>query len=353
MKSAKKLLLLAAALGATGLISCSIPKPECTVGQSGFLGGLSGNDYLAFAVRYVPKDNNPNSCPVMTGELVGMQSYHPAKEGDEQNRDFSKTSIAIRTQSSGELYWMIEDFFGGDVARAETPNAEGPFVAADPDASDFCQVTEAESRVNFAGTTLPLVDPGCTSNDECPEATGVATSTCELIDAANEVRACSVVYAPTDLGYKWSNIQVYVTAATPGTQFTADVQITINGCSAEYTAVGMWPAVDCTDYYREEPTFLPDDLLCDPEPDPEGLRSVDAVNGSMKRAVGSGISPDFGPVKCDATINVIPVVDQYYTELVTGGPVSVPRCALTKNEIPALEGYKAPAGGEGGAGGGG
>lgn len=357
MRIAKQLLIVAAALGATGLISCSIPKPECTVGQSGYLGGLSGNDYLAFAVRYIPKDAG-STCPVMTGEMVGMQSYHPAKEGDEQNRDFSKTTIAIRTQSSGELFWMMEDLVDPELARVEKPNAEGPFVAAEPDSTDFCQVNEiTESRVNFPGSLVPLADPGCTMDEECPDATGVASSTCQLIDAANEVRACSVVYEPTDLIYHWSNVQVYVTAGSLGTQFKADVEIIINGCAAQYTAVGMWPAVDCTDYYLG--TFEPKDILCDPDPDPTGERDplplTDPETGQkigIQRPFGSGINPDFGPTKCDTNISVIPIVDQFYTELVFGGPISVPRCALSVDEIPALEGYTPPEGG-GGAGGGG
>lgn len=331
MRFAKQLLITGAALSATALLSCSIPKPECQVGQTTYLSGWSGNDYAAFAVRYIPKGNV--TCPtVFTGEVLGMQSYHPADPNDGQVRDFSKTSIAIRTENHGQLFFMVEDFMGPEAALAQKPNAEGPFAATEPDDQDFCFVNEiSESRVTFTGATVPLTEDPCTSSEECNELV-YPGSTCEIIDD-QENTACSVVLPATDLSYKWSNVQVYVTAAAPGTQFKADVTIELDGCAAEYTAVGMWPAVDCTDYAG---TGAADDNFCNPEPDPES-----------GRIIGSGINPDFGPVKCDTSVNVLPVVDRYATDLYLGYPLTVPRCTLATNEIPALEGFS----GGGGAGG--
>ena len=354
MRFKKQVLFTGVALAATGLISCSNPKPECTVGQSGF-------PTQGFAVRYIVKDN-PNSCPVMTGEIVGMQSYHPAKDGDEQNRDFSKTKIAMRTQSSGELYWMIEDWYGRDSpeALAAQPNAEGDFAAAEPDATDFCQVpTITEARVNFPGVSYDLGAP-CTTNEECVELTAAPSATCQEVSDVGDM-SCVVDYAPTEMAYRWTNVQVYVTAAALGTQFKADVEIEINGCSASYTAVGLWPAIDCTDYYGavdaqgnvfEDPTFAPDVRLCNPEPDPEGAEPPgnEGAVSSQRRVFGSGINPDFGPTQCDGAVAVHPVIDQYYLDF-NGFARTTPLCTLATEEIPALGGYT-PAGGAGGAGGG-
>ncbi|MEZ4307536.1 MAG: hypothetical protein R3F14_05750 [Polyangiaceae bacterium] len=38
----------------------------------------------------------------LKGEVIGMQAFHPATPEDPQIRDFSKTTIAIRTQTTGE-----------------------------------------------------------------------------------------------------------------------------------------------------------------------------------------------------------------------------------------------------------
>jgi hypothetical protein len=347
MRFTKQVLFTGVALAATGLISCSNPKPECTVGQSGF-------PTQGFAVRYILKDN-PSNCPVMTGEIIGMQSYHPSKEGDEQVRDFSKTRIAMRTQSAGELYWMIEDWFGRESpeALAAQPNAIGDFDAAEPDASDFCHVpTPSESRVTFPGVSYDLGGP-CTSNEECVDLTLAPSATCQPAGDAGEM-SCFVDYAPTEIAYRWSNVEVYVTAQALGTQFKADVEIEINQCTAKYTAVGMWPAIDCTDYTGnvdakgnvvEDPTYGPDQRLCNPEPDPEGTEppADDGAVKSMRRVFGSGINPDFGPTQCDASVAVHPVIDQYYLDF-AGFPRTTPLCTLATTDVPALSGYKPESG---------
>lgn len=331
MNFAKQLLNLGLAVAAAGLVSCSTPKPECTVGQSGFLGGLSGNDFLAFSTRYVVKEN-PMSCPEMKPELVGFQSYHPANS-DGQTRDFSKTSIAIRTQNHGELFWMNEDF-GLDNSEF-TPNALGDFAAAEPDDADFCQVpTISDAHVIFPGADVP-VDTGepCMDDPGCEAV--IPGSVCEIpTDATEGTCFVTVTLAQADLTYKWSNLQFYVTAGAPGTQFTGDVEISLNGCTATYTAVGMWPAVDCA--IHDPDTFAvtgSDQQLCNPEPD--------ALNG---RPIGSGINPDFGPTKCDDSFALTDAVEGYYTNFIYGYPLSTPRCVLDTDEIPALGGFTAPEG---------
>jgi len=376
MNFAKFAVFVGLALGATGFFSCSIPKPECTVGQTGYLGGLSGNDYLAFATRYVV-DQNPQSCPVIQGEIVGFQSYHPAT-GDGTNRDFSKTSIAIRPQNLGELTWAMEDW--GVTGAVVNPNGLGDFTAPDPDSSDFCQVpTVSAQEVNVPEILDPITTTvACTADLECQEATvacevgpddpdcvggekvaavfgpnancapagelNVCNVACaddtECADVPNvpgpvcrEGSCVSLVIAATDLKYEWKDVQFYVTAAALGTQVSANVTITLNGCAATYKAVGMWPAVDCSGFTIEATDTTPEivvtpESMCNPE--------ADALNG---RPFGSGINPDFGPVKCDTGFAVVPSVDQYYTNFIYGYPLSVPRCALAADEIPALEGF--------------
>jgi hypothetical protein len=330
MKYAKKLLTLG--LGALGLVSCSTPKPECTVAATTTIPvGLSG--VMAFAVRYVP--DGGASCPEMLmGDVVGMQAYHPASAEDPQLRDFGKTSVAIRTQSHGELTWMNEDF--GFPTDQDQPNAIGDFTAVEPDANDICQVpTVSEARVVFPGAEIPIdTEIPCMTDQDCTDG-GADGATCTPLDPMDPMagNTCIVldIYAPTDLAYRWSNVQVYVTAAALGTQFTADVEVTLNGCTAKYKAVGMWPAVDCTGITEFDadgnPTATgPLDEYCHPQADPTNPRNP--------RPYGSGISPDFGPVVCDANFAPISVVNQYY-----GGTIAHPRCTLGVDTIPSLEGF--------------
>lgn len=337
MNFAKHTLSLSLALAATSLISCSIPKPECTVGQAG-VNGVGYTGIQAFSTRYVLVSGS-GPCADFKGDVVGIQSYHPATS-DGKTRDFSKTLIAIRPQSMGELLWMTEDF--GAAGATVEANAIGDFTASDPDDSEMCQVPAlTPSQVIFTGavfdsdarnyvddpTTIPDV---CTMDAECAAA---ANAICRIpTDAAEGACIVPVDLPATDLKYEWSNVDFYVTAAAPGTQFTADVDITLNGCKATYRAIGMWPAVDCSEFTVPDPN-VPDaeilvtgDALCNPEPDGE--------NG---RPVGSGINPDFGPVACDSSIAVVPVVDAYFSiPDINGGPLSVPRCVLTTDKIPAL-----------------
>jgi hypothetical protein len=48
-----------------------------------------------------------------------------------------------------------------------------------------------------------------------------------------------------DVRYQWGNIRVQGSAAIPGTQWIADLTYTENDCTAEYLAVGMFPALKC------------------------------------------------------------------------------------------------------------
>lgn len=331
MRLAKHLLPVGLALGALGLISCSTPKPECTVAASNVGGaGLSG--LAAFAVKLTPVSGT-GPCAELQGEVVGMQAYHPASASDPQVRDFAKTSIAIRTLSNGELTWMNEDF--GFDNSANTPNAIGDFTANEPDSQEFCQVLSAESHVVFPGATVDTdAEVPCTTDQDCTDG-GADGATCKPLDPDDPMAGSSCfftdVFEATDLTYKWSNLNFYVTAAATGTQFTADLEVVLNGCTATYKAVGMWPAVDCTGYTEFDaegnPTATgPLDEYCHPDPDPK--------KAGNPRPYGSGINPDFGPVKCDPNFAPVPVVNQY-----NGGGYSIPRCVLDTDTIPALEGF--------------
>jgi hypothetical protein len=354
MKTSKKLLSASLLLVATGLLSCSTPPPECTIGQSSTSSiGFSG--IAAFAVRY-KLVSGTGECANLKGDVVGFQSYHPETAPGSVKRDFGKTNIAIRPQTVGELQWMIEDVAGVATEQFCTDgtdddgdgkiddkdedchyNGVGPFTSTDPDTSDMCHVDSLTQHIVFPGGTA-VGDTGV----ECdPAAMDMGASACkdgggdcspnDPMDLTKKGECLvSQDFAPVDIQYDWSNIAVYVTAAATGTQFNADLKITLNGSTCSYKAIGMWPAVDCSGANGT------DEALCNPEADPE--------NG---RPVGSGINPDFGPVQCDKDIATLPSIDDYHTKFLApdgiynhGAPLSVPRCAITSDTIPALEGFK-------------
>lgn len=320
MKTAKHLLPLGLALGAAGMISCSIPKPDCTVSVSNVNGaGLTGAAAYAVQLKLV---SGTGPCAELKGDVVGMQAYHPPAADDPQVRDLGKTSIAIRTQTHGLLSWMNEDF--GFPTDQDQPNAIGDFAVNEPDANDFCQVsTTAEARVNFPGAQVPE-DTGepCTDNTECDAGPGGECTPVDPMDpAAGNTCVITYDFEATDLTYRWSNLQFYVTAAATGSQFTADLEVVLNGCTAQYKAIGMWPAVDCTHLLTGEPEVL----MCHPDADPN--------NPDLPRLFGSGINPDFGPVVCDPNFGTVPAVDLY------NGGVGSPHCVLGTETIPALDGF--------------
>lgn len=351
-----------AALAASGLVSCAISKPECTVGATTNIPvGLTGTS--AFAVRYILKSGS-GECANFKGEMIGMQTYHP--DTGKKERDFSKTTLAIRTQSLGELAWMTEDLgVPGDVVEA---NSIGDFQAVDPDANDICTAPSlAPARVVFEGTVFPSdaslypladdtlpetcsadtdcnanvnavctadgvcgVAPECLTDDECNAVSGAVCAGADPASMTPGFCAVPVDLPKTDLQYEWSNVEFLVTAAAVGTQFQADLKLTLNGCVAEYKAVGVWPSVDCTSFDPDATGGPGDDALCNPDPDPD--------NG---RPIGSGINPDFGPIACDTSNAVAPIVDAWYSiPDVFGAPISVPRCVITQDTIPALSGFK-------------
>jgi hypothetical protein len=258
MTFAKHLVTVGLALSATGLLSCSIPKPECTVGAVGFTG-------QAFTTRYIPKGATDDmECEMNVG------------------------------------------------------------------AGAVCDVMGTGTCI----VTIPLVEKSTT--------------------------------------YKWSNLKFYVTAGALGTQFTGDVDITIDGCTASYTAVGMWPALHCEDYEAPVAETCTSDGECAGLASPNCVPAADApcercmtedeaggpgltrqciirvpaydqcnpeADAKKGRPFGSGINPDFGPIKCDDSFAVVEPLDDWYLNFITGAPLSAPHCTLATDTIPAIGGY--------------
>jgi hypothetical protein len=261
------------ALGAAGLslTSCSQPSIECTSARGAFIAKfypVSGTDF----------------CAQYPGERIGLQTYNPAdttesceKRGDDlvcdgTTPDFSSTSLAIQTDTTGFLLYAEAP----DTDPTHQRFALGDFSSTEPDDNDFCSVTAmspAQQVVQFG------------QYDE--EGNPV------LDDEGNQV-----LDPPLDIKYEWSNVNLYVTAAAPGTQLTADLTYTEDGCTATYKVVALYPAVDCG-VYDEDGNLAVDDagnVLLDPQ------LCVPEAAPDKGYAFGSGINPDF-PVNCDPVLH--------------------------------------------------
>ncbi|HZH18295.1 MAG TPA: hypothetical protein VE057_28345 [Archangium sp.] len=224
--------LAVSTLGACGTYQ---QDPQCVVAKG------------TFATVYTLKEGQDASqaCAQLTPERVGLEKYFSE---DPNGRD----TVGLRARSVGRL---VEE------TVPKPPPAPPPATQLDPDApfepnSLGALTSDAPGPDNFC--EVPTLNP-----------TRVVT------------RAVAAGGSARNLTYEWSNLRVYNTPEIPGTQFTAELRYTENGCTAEYTVKGIWPVVSCATSGK------PDDAKCDPKPDP-----------SVGRYRGSGINPTF-PVKCD------------------------------------------------------
>ena len=214
--------LAVSTLGACGTYQ---QDPQCVVAKG------------TFATVYTLKEGQDASqaCAQLKPERVGLEKYFSEDPS-------APDSVTMRPQK-----------IGGELAHKDT--------LLDPDAP------QQPNSVGELMTDAPGEDNFC----EVPTLTA----------ARLESRYGGVSKAPVSLTYAWSNLRIYNTPEIPGTQFTAELSYSENGCTAEYTVKGIWPVVTCATGGK------PDDSKCDPNPDP-----------SVGRYRGSGINPTF-PVKCD------------------------------------------------------
>jgi len=235
--------ILGSTLGLTFLLAlghgCAQPRIDCTTGHGGFT--------AVYTLKPGSKKGD-GDCDTLKGEIIGLEKYNPAQADNPTRQDLTKATLAIRTDTLGEL--EIEAGSAHVVDPMQQLDSFGDFVSTTPDDNDVCTVP----KLSAAHQTLPkfsyVADP-------------------MKPDAKTDVDA-------SDITYTWSNIRVYVTTALPGTQLVGQLTYTKNGCTAAYDVLGLWPSVSCANSDGK-----PDASLCNPEADPDA-----------GRATGSGINPD-------------------------------------------------------------
>lgn len=270
------LLGVTALASSTSIVACSQASVQCQVGHAG-----SG---LPYAAKYYAV-GTPGATCASKGDQIGFETYHPKGGGDNgEQPDFSVPSnVAFQNDSLGgmiagrkgrgldpEGVGSQDPSSGAHIAPKRAPYASGKFTTVEP-VDDFCVVTDlvpAEQDFTSAEAVPPdPMDPMDPGLDALPAST---------------------------MKYEWSDVKVYVTAASLGTQFAGHLKYTQDTCSAEYNVAGVWPAVSCgVDKDVDDgmggmmKITVPQESLCCPSADPLG-----------GRITGSGINPDF-PLKCD------------------------------------------------------
>jgi hypothetical protein len=243
---------------ALGLVACGDQaKPNCITTTAPFAVKL---------IELTRAESVPGACATFgpasfnADPEVGLSPYYA--QGSDGQPDYDRGSLAVQTAELGSLVYAAEAV---DVANA-APDAQvysfGAFSGTEPDDNEICTVpTLTPTRVVLP--TIPAVpdDPATADADESvPEQPAV------------------------DATLDWSNVRVYVTADTFGTQMDGDlvdIRSTVTGdsCTITYKALGLAPAISCGVTDADGNVTLDPDL-CDPE-----------ANPAEGRLLGSGISP--------------------------------------------------------------
>jgi len=206
---------------------------------------------------------------------VGLAPFY-ARDSKGQP-DYDKGSLAIQTAEVGKLYFYAQDSGVDNAATDGTVYSLGAFNGSKPDADHFCTApTMSPTHIVLADVPAVPDDPTTEEDESVPEQPAV------------------------DIKLDWSNVKVYVTAASYGTQFAADLTDTRTAadgstCTITYKAVGLAPAVPCNLLDADGNPLSNDDgtpqldlSACDPLADP-----------AKGRSIGSGISANTR-YECDA-----------------------------------------------------
>ncbi|MCA9690072.1 MAG: hypothetical protein R3A51_13335 [Nannocystaceae bacterium] len=195
-----------------------------------------------------------SACGQLVGDVIGMQTYF-TEGGVNGTPMYDKAKVAIRAESMGLLIERAALADIADTTDGHTANALGDFTAGYPAEDEFCEIPEF-SAAEISLPEIPEIpdDPETEEDDTVP------------------------AQPATSVRYEWRNARILVSANAQGTQFSADLTYTQDGCTAEYHVVGVYPAVGCE---------LDEECTAD----------------------DSGINPDF-PTRCHAELGLCVLVGE-------------------------------------------
>lgn len=196
-------------LSLVAVTGCQQPIPNCN----------SAHGY--FAAEYTLESGDASSpCGGLPGDVLGLNTYFEDKEG---RPNLEAGSVAIRTTYLDTLVFRLTDYGEPDESRNPGVQSLGDFAGSKPDGEDFCSVPDL-SRTELSLPAAPEIpdDPETPDEDETVPAQPATT-----------------------VAMEWSNVRILVTADAQGTQMTADLHFEQDGCEADYSVVGVYPAVGC------------------------------------------------------------------------------------------------------------
>ncbi|MEE9384810.1 MAG: hypothetical protein V3V08_15510 [Nannocystaceae bacterium] len=218
MKAAKLAILgLCAGAGASaGAVSCGKGEMYCT----------SAFGHFAVVLDLEKSSGDCEGAPVNLEELDGesaiLETY--ADKGAKDLSDWSHGNLVIKTGLMGNYEGVALSRGAENQGKSTVARAE--FAASNPDADGFCKVSKFKNGAELELDELEAdvdTDTGSTSGDA------------ELFPGQEAI----------DWKIDWSEMTMYVTPDAQGTQFTATVEMELNGCEAKFSAVGLYPEVHC------------------------------------------------------------------------------------------------------------
>lgn len=175
---------------------------------------------LTWVARYQPLE--PSGCPAFPGELLGIQSF-------------------------------------------EAPG-QGPVLSIKPDTLTALDDRDAEpSRVPYALGPLP----------ETADADRICTVEALSVAEQHAPAQASPALPESHAVYRWTHVRLIERPDAPGLQLSAELERTLNGCTARYEVWAMYPGtITCKgaqgapddSVCRDAPSIHPDfDTVCDPQ----------------------------------------------------------------------------------------
>ena len=182
---------------------------------------------------------------MLTSGVLNVQSYNEPQSGSSGVLDPNKPTLAIQTQDVTDALST-----GREVDADGAPFAFGAFEGAEPDDDGICSIGSLSEAVLRAPAT-----------EDVPEM---------MIDECTTEPAMPAQPA-IDVSYKWTNVRVVVTPSAIGTKLEADLEYTVDGCTATYRVAAVWPVVECGtpvessgELPEEEPPAEDEDAGIDP-----------------------------------------------------------------------------------------
>jgi hypothetical protein len=257
--------------------SCSDqPKINCSV---------TTNPFATKLIEQSRDESVPGACDGFGPDsfnatpILGLAPYYPANAKNQP--DYEHGALAVQSTELGTLVQTASEYDVENTATDGKLYSLGDFSIPEPNAENFCPA-EKLSPTHVVLAELPAVED----------------------DPATEKVDESFPGQPAvDVKLEWSNVEVYVTAASLGTQLRADLvdtRTTPDGatCKITYKALGLAPAVSCAKLDEDGETPLFND---DGSPQLDAAACDAEANPALGRFTGSGLTTETD-YECDPVL---------------------------------------------------